>query len=457
MSAVDLRDMQGGILRGYAHPHALYVFLRIDHPEGGRAWLADLIGNVRNAEEWGSDGKPRDALNVAFSAAGLRALGLPDRIMDGFPHPFRQGMAARAEHVLGDRGPSHPDRWEPGLREPHALVTIHGADAGATGRVREELDAGLGGDVRVVGELAAALLPPTRPGEPPNREHFGFSDGFAQPDVRGAGAPLRRGNGVPRRFGRWRPLALGEFVLGHRDEDGRYAAAPPGLRMNGTFMVWRKLHQDVARFRDYLLEAADGDRARAEWLAAKVVGRWQDGSPLALCPEGPDPALAADPDRVNDFRYGDDPHGLRCPLGAHVRRANPRDALGWGAKPTYRHRLLRRGMPYGAPLPEGAPDDGADRGLAFVCFNADLERQFEVVQGAWCSDGVAFGLCGDQDPLLGSDDGTGKHTIQGSPPVFLARQPSFVTTRGGEYLFVPGVRALRALADGSAARRVEAA
>jgi len=159
----------------------------------------------------------------------------------------------------------------------------------------------------------------------------------------------------------------------------------------------------------------------------------------------------------NDFRYlPDDSDGYVCPAGAHIRRANPRDALGHGGALTRRHRIIRRGLPYGTPLAPGTEDD-EDRGLVFVCHNADIERQFETVQAQWCNDGDAFGLGDDRDYLLGDTGGTGKMTIpvRGSSPRFIAAQPDIVLTRGSEYLFTPGIRALRLLASGELAERAE--
>jgi Dyp-type peroxidase family len=218
-------------------------------------------------------------------------------------------------------------------------------------------------------------------------------------------------------------------------------------------MVWRKLYQDVALWRRVTREAAkhyeDGDEHK---LSAKVVGRWTNGAPLVHHPDAPpedyDPKSAAD---VNDFRYETDREGLRCPLGAHIRRSNPRDALGFAGHLSFRHRMIRRGMPYGRALPEGiTDDDGADRGLVFVSFQASISRQFEGVQVQWCNAGNIFGLGHDKDFLLGDPRCQGKMTIQGRPPFFLMPQDVFVRTRGGEYLFVPGMTALAALADGTA-------
>jgi len=216
-------------------------------------------------------------------------------------------------------------------------------------------------------------------------------------------------------------------------------------------MVWRKLHQDVALFRRTLRDAArlyeSGDE---EKLAAKVVGRWRDGTPLVTSPAAPDPDFKPDAREANDFRYAEaDPDGSRCPVGAHIRRSNPRDALGFEGRLSFRHRIIRRGMPYGPALPDGATeDDGQDRGLVFVCFNASISRQFEGVQIQWLNDGNIFHLGHDKDFLMGDTAGTGKMTVEGNPPFFLGPQRSFVTTRGGEYLFVPGITALGAIADG---------
>jgi Dyp-type peroxidase family len=182
-------------------------------------------------------------------------------------------------------------------------------------------------------------------------------------------------------------------------------------------------------------------------LAAKLIGRWRDGTPLDASPDRPDPALAADPDRNNTFDYGDDQLGYRCPIGAHTRRANPRLSLPFDGKLVNRHRLIRRGLPYGPALPEGAADDGVDRGVMFACFQADLERQFEFIQSQWLNDGNAFRLGTDKDPLLGDNDGTGKFTIHGTPPVFLAPMSRLVTTVGGEYFFAPGINGLAYLSQ----------
>jgi Dyp-type peroxidase family len=446
----DLDAIQGNVLQGYRYAHARYVLLGFDRADAARRWLRVQAEDVTSAARW--DAKPPFARNLALSAPGLAALGVAGPLLDTFAQEFREGMRARARVVLGDAGPSDPDRWEAPWREGdppvHALLSVHGDDPA----VLDELvaDAPAPG-VRVLHVERAATLGATPDGDV--REHFGYTDGFSQPSFRGVRYVTRqpRGNGVPLRFGRWRRMALGELVLGYVDEDRVLPEMPGGaLGANGTYLVYRKLAQDVGAFRAWTLGAAEGDEGAADLLRARIVGRWPDGTPLAVRPDGPDRAVSQDPEARSRVRYGDDPDGLNCPLGAHVRRANPRDGLPYGHKQTFRQRIVRRGMPYGPPYGPGTED--AERGLVFIALNANLSRQFEVVQGSWLSDGRIFGLGRDRDPLTGGPQEDGKLVIQTSrpqPPRILAPLPAFVTTRGGGYFFVPSRPALRALGEGT--------
>jgi len=454
---IDLRDLQGDILRAYgnAYDHTSYAFVHIGcPPEQARAWFSGLVEHVTTAEPW-KESKPVTTLNVAVTAAGLAALGVSEVVVKTFSKEFLQGMATRAQR-LGDVGSSEPAGWEKGLGsgEAHVLLTINAQETEdhqrALGLMSEAMDDA--GGLRIVFQQDTALLQGAR-------EHFGYADGFAQPAVEGFNDEKAPGGGVPEKDGRWRSLAPGEFVLGYPDEDTRddpkhrlpTAPAAP-LGRSGTYMVWRKLYQDVALWRRVLADAAKlykgGD---ADKLAAKVVGRWPDGTPLVTHPDKPDPSFDATMRHANDFRYSGDLDGRRCPIGAHIRRSNPRDALGFEGALTFRHRMIRRGMPYGTPLADGVTkDDRSDRGLVFVSFQASISRQFEAVQMQWLNDGNIFGLGHDKDFVLGDPHGKGKMTIEGDPPFFLAPQEAFVKTRGGEYLFVPGMSALAALADGTA-------
>jgi Dyp-type peroxidase family len=284
------------------------------------------------------------------------------------------------------------------------------------------------------------------------REHFGYADGFAQPAIEDSGFDALPGQGALNGDG-WRPIRAGEFILGYPDEQGSPTPAPPpdSFGVNGSFLVYRKLRQDVAAFRRRLREAAALYPGGEELLAAKIVGRWRDGTPLDRSPHRPNPGIVADPRQNNAFDYGKDPAGLRCPVGAHVRRMNPRRSLPFDGKLVNRHRIIRRGITYGDPLPEGAEDDGKDRGVIFMCLQGNLARGFEFVQSQWANGGNAFRLGPDQDVILGPQDTEGppKMTIPGEPPFFLGPLSRVVTVRGGEYYFTPGINGLRYLAEGS--------
>jgi Dyp-type peroxidase family len=442
---IEVAELQGGILRGYGRgfPVARHLFARVRDARAARVFLAELADPVTTEQEW-DGGRPPATLNVALSFRALQVLGVPGDLLERFPLEFRAGMARRAG-LLGD----DPTAWDDELRDLEVLLVLHarGEDelAEAAGPLEGELSRR---GLELVHAQDAGLL-----GEA--REHFGFTDGFSQPaieggpraDVPGQGVAEKRVPWWPWSGLRWRAIKAGEFVLGYEDEDRGPAPAPPApFHRNASFMVWRKLHQDVAGFRAQLSAQAQRLGLDEERVGAKLIGRWRDGSPLALRPDRPDPQLGNDPRRANDFLYGDDPVGLRCPRGAHVRRTNPRDALGWEGRLTARHRILRRGMPYGPPLPEGGDDDGAQRGLLFVCLQASIARQFEIVQSQWLNDGNAFGLGAEVDPISGPADREAHHLIEGEPPLVASPLRSYVACRGGEYLYVPSIGALRALA-----------
>ena len=180
------------------------------------------------------------------------------------------------------------------------------------------------------------------------------------------------------------------------------------------------------------------------------MGRWQSGAPLAVSPDEDEPEVGADDARNNAFLYGDDLRGFKCPAGAHARRANPRDALdGEGSVDVRLHRMIRRGTSYGPMLPEGVlEDDGEDRGIIFVFAGAHLKRQFEFVKTQWLNDGIFIGAPQETDPLVGRPTGSSAFTIPMRPiRRRLPDVPPFVITRGGEYCFAPGLRALRWLGE----------
>jgi Dyp-type peroxidase family len=276
---------------------------------------------------------------------------------------------------------------------------------------------------------------------PTEKEAFGFRDGISHPAV--------EGSGIPGTNPKEKPLKAGEFVLGYPDESGVLPRMPQPeiLGRNGSYVAFRKLHQRVALFRRYL-KTNSSSPEEEELLAAKMMGRWRSGAPLALCPLHDDLELGANAQRNNDFLYeADDAIGYKTPAGCHIRRSNPRDASVAGIARI--HRMIRRGTSYGPLLAEGVlEDDGADRGLMFAFIGASLGRQFEFVQSEWLNNGGFIGSGGAKDPITGANDGSGVFAIPQRP---MRRRlyglPRFVVTRGGEYCFLPGLRALRWLAE----------
>jgi len=329
-------------------------------------------------------------------------------------------MAARAK-VLGDTGENSPENWEKPLGTPdvHVVITAISPDQAYFARALER--------ARDAYKELRGITPIWRqdvhvmPGE---REPFGFRDGISHPAIEGSGIPGTNPNE--------QPIKAGDFILGYPDEMGAQTTSvrPEILGRNGSYVAFRKLHQRVAEFRKYL-KSISSSSEEEELIAAKMMGRWRSGAPLALCPLQDDPAQGADPKRNNDFLYKqDDSIGYKTPPGSHIRRMNP------------------RGTAYGPPLPDGAlEDDGQDRGLMFAFVGAHLGRQFEFVHQEWLQDAQFFGGGSVKDPVAEAADGTGTFDIPQRP---LRRRlkglPQFVVTRGGEYCFMPGLRALRWLA-----------
>jgi len=436
MTELELADIQAATLRPRPSPYAgAYILVRVDDRRDGRELLRRVIPAVTTAADR-VDPATQATFAVALTYSGLAALGVPQESLDSFPEEFRQGMAARAEH-LGDVGDSAPERWE----EPLGSGDVHIAFA-ALAPDADARDAVLATARAAVADLAG-VTPIWRQdmyAQAGDRTSFGFKDGISHPAV--------AGSGIPGTDPAEKPLAAGEFVLGHVDETGEEPPmpSPDVLGRNGTYLVFRKLHTQVAAFRRYVRARAT-DKADEELLAAKFVGRWPSGAPLDLAPDRDDPALGADAARNNAFRYRGDDRGLRCPLGAHARRMNARDATVIGE--VRLHRMIRRSASFGPMLPDGVlDDDGADRGIMFACLGTHLARQFEFVKTEWVNKGTFFGTPDERDPLVGPNTGGEQFTVPRSPiRRKLTELPGFVVTRGGEYCFQPGLRALAWLAD----------
>ena len=446
----DLADIQGNILRAYGMPFARYSFVKILDAASAKALLAAVADQVTTATTWDANSKPRATLNLSLSYSGLVALNLPADALASFPVEFQAGMAARAA-MLGDTGINDPSHWVLGgtalpvdgilLINAQSFLDLENKTAALLDLLGQHPQA-----LKIVAVIDAGALDR-------GTEHFGFDDGFGQPDIAGSGATVYPGDGTPMTPDKWQPVRTGEFVLGYPDESLFLPVqpAPDTLGRNGSFMAFRKMRQDVVAFRNYLQQTATAKfNGNVELLAAKMVGRWRSGCPIELSPTQDNVGIAADDNQNNNFRYGADPAGTACPFGAHLRRVNPRDDLDNTEVLVRRHRVIRRGLPYGCWLPEGAPDDGQERGIAFVAINASLARQFEFVQGQWVNKGNFTTRLdvAERDPMISSTDSPSNFRVPvtGAPSVRLFNLPDFVTVRGGEYFFIPSITAIRYLA-----------
>ena len=434
---LEIDDIQHILLTRTPAMTGRYEFLSFDKPTGGRAWLVELLDRVQSAADvQATMDSSRRWVTLAFTWTGLRALGVSEESLATFPDEFRQGMAARAD-ILGDTGANRPDNWVGGLAgdDLHAIAILFARDEAERLRCVSEHDKLVArcDGVRVLSYLDLNATPPFNYAH----DHFGYRDRLSQPVIEGSGEQPTPGSGAP--------LKPGEFILGYPDEEGRIPNLPQPevLSRNGTYLAYRRLQEHVALFRDYLRDHADTPEEQ-ELLAAKFMGRWRSGAPLVLAPEHDDPALGTDPLRNNDFNYKTmDPHGYAVPLGAHARRLNPRDT----AVNMNRRRMIRRGATYGPALPDGAPDDGVDRGIAAFIICASLVRQFEFAQNVWINDRTFHELGNERDPICGNQDGTLEYKIPKRPiRKVLKGLPAFTTLKGGAYFFLPGLKALRYLA-----------
>jgi Dyp-type peroxidase family len=539
MTALDLADIQGNIHRPYGRfgfPHTRHFFFKIADPAAGRRFVQAVRPRITTAEPWEKDEapdgtsvvrKPPITLNIGFTFLGLHALDLPTRTLRLLPDEFIDGMRSRAD-ILGDVAGSAPDKWDPIWRKPQVHVWVSfsvGAKPDGTpldvlaewtewlcGLTNEHVTLlnGHGADGSGLWQDSQALMAPGPDGAmvPLPKEHFGFIDGISDPVFRGqfvgaaeALASIGGGKiaeGPYDETTSWSPLETGEFILGRVDEGQEFPVAtePAGFARNGTFMVWRKLRQDVAAFKASIAEQATrwkqvtgvtDETEAVETVCAKMVGRWRSGIPLLVAPTWADhqslmvkwadcielslrkPRDSREQQRLADFsklltgfRYAADLTGETCPLGAHIRRANPRDMLDPSLlqpdapkKPvkdrqgsttlTNRRRLLRRGLPYVDPADE--------RGVVFMGICSSLFRQFEFIQQQWMNYGLDFEAGNDTCPLIGNRAQSDKHVIPAgaaNAKTFVAAGlPEFVTTRGGDYFFIPSLSAIRMIAMGT--------
>ena len=346
-------------------------------------------------------------------------------------------MTARAG-ILGITGANQPDHWVGRVADSslHAIVILFARDVPERERCQlehanyvKQCDG-----VELLSALDLEAIPPFDHAH----EHFGYRDRLSQPVIEGTGVEPTPGSGPP--------IKPGEFFLGYPDEEGLAARMPQPeiLSRNGSYVAYLRMQEHVGAFRDFL--RAHGETPeQQELIAAKLMGRWRSGAPLVLAPDEDDPKLGADSQRNNNFNYANmDQYGYGCPLGAHIRRMNPRDT----AANMNRRKMIRRGGTYGPALPEGAPEDGIERGIAAFVGCASLVRQFEFAMNVWANDPTFHELGNERDPIFGTQDGTFDMTIPKRPiRKKIKGLPAFTTIRGGAYFFLPGIKALRYLAS----------
>ena len=491
MNEVDYDDIQGLVRFAFGKMDgACFYLVRIKDVNAARAWLANAhVTTARTLKP-----PPETALQVGFTVDGLTALHVPEEAIAGFAPEFLAGMTEEnRSRRLGDVGENAPAKWRWGHadRTPHLVIMMYGKKD-ALANCEAEFK-GPSWDVAfdVLDRLGTDDLGEVEP--------FGFVDGISQPTIDWEGQRTIKGDQLVYS----NLVSLGEFLLGYSNEYNEYTDRPlldwdtkgatgllpaldqpqkKDLGRNGTYLVMRQLVQDVRGFWQFADKRAESNGAERRRLAEKMVGRALDGKPLLPLQQQPIEGVGPEQKDIgyNQFTFETDPVGVRCPLGSHVRRANPRNAdfpnkvtgtishliqaFGFGRKglrddlmsPTRFHRLVRRGREYGPGLSESKalqppePNE-SENGLHFICINANIARQFEFVQGAWLISTKFDGMSEESDPLMGD-----REPVAGCPApdqFSIPREsglrercsglPQFITVRGGAYFFLPSLRALR--------------
>jgi cytochrome P450/deferrochelatase/peroxidase EfeB len=478
--AVDRSDVQANVLRGIRANCAWYVGLWFGAAHGAFALLDELLTGTPGTLCVSNDNQRLHTcessdyvLTIGLSHLGLLALGISadDQKAFAMAHTaFVRGPDQREiANSVGDIGASHPANWQLGGPYPvHMVVSLYANDAACLKEKSESLLQRCKVHcVSIVNkQWSATTLYSDATPKPRRVMHFGYVDSISQPRLAITGEP-DVGNDMQPRAG------VGEFLLGagYRNIFGgqnSLGGLSPALGQNATFAALRIMEQDVVGFERMLDEACLNHNVHREWLAAKLMGRWRDGTPLALSPDRPSNEPNGRPSNQFDYLPSvdhpgveDDSAGFRCPLGAHVRRMNPRSSRVAGR--AYSRRMLRRGMPYGPKYEATSKTDDEPRGLVGLFLCADLERQFEFILREWTQgDRATSGLVGQQDPIIGAQASleagqaiTGEYRIpmrEGRADIVL-KMPRLVKTVASVYLFMPGISGLRYLASLGKSRR----
>jgi deferrochelatase/peroxidase EfeB len=435
---LELDEIQATVLRQRPEPYfGTHVLLRVDDARAGREFLRRIAPHISSAADWWNAADAWLALGISHT--GLEAIGVPAESLKSFPEAFRMGMAGRSSQ-LRDEGPNHPRQWDfPfGTGDAHIGITVFSDTAEKWRRAlavaREQAVGFSGFNIVHMQDFGA---------QPGSLNPFGYKDGIGQPAIEGSGVDPLPGQGPA--------IKAGEFILGYPGETGLPLPMPQPdiLGRNGTYVGLRKYQSRVGAFNRFL-RANGSSMEERELLAARLVGRWRSGAPLTLAPAADDPELGEDPRRNNDFDYSLDAAGMHAPLGCHMRRMNPRDSHLTRLTDVNLHRIIRRGTAYGAPYDPAAlspEDDEVPRGVYFLFISAKAMATLEFLQEEWVDDGDFVHLGDERDPIVGLQPDDATFTIPQHP---VRRRihgiETFNVVRGGEYLFMPSLSALKWLA-----------
>jgi deferrochelatase/peroxidase EfeB len=459
---IDYSDVQGTILRGYRVDLARHFILRITNPAAAGAFIGNLVSGtgglpaITTAAPWMQ--KPECFVNISFTSTGLAALGVSAADLATFDQAFQRGAtSSTTAEMIGDVGASAPANWVGGLSDGanvHVVLNLWvTSDPQVLESVTAQLRAAFAAGMTELSSFDANALPDTG-------IQFGYRDSISQPTIQGA--PPRKSPSPDDQP----VVATGEFLQGYPNQDGGVTTlSPTELSTNCSYAAFRILRQDVAGFESFLTTYAAKAGIDPELLAAKVCGRWRNGNPLELSPTSQLPLLPDD--QLNDFTYcgtdaaTDDTLGLKCPIGSHLRRNNPRNEAVIGAGSPF-HRIVRRAMPYGPVYDPAHPDD-TPRGLIGYFINASLTQQFEFLQSQWnatstfvmsasgpggSSQGNAVFNISGQDVFLGVNDPSGSSLTlaaagaNGKNNTTLTGFSRMVTTVGSVYCFFPSIAGL---------------
>jgi deferrochelatase/peroxidase EfeB len=478
---LELGDIQGFILRGYKMPMVRHFLLTVGVPADARKLLGRFVsGNesdapqITTAEDWhvgfepGPGDNPTDAphrrpdycLNLGITWPGLIALEVKERVPTLSFKSFGAFIAGAAERakLVGDTGESDPQHWIGGFGKggDQVLLTLHAMSPEAMTSYSDRLTAlfAEGDAFREIWRADGMALMEVKDGEPvPTfKVHFGYTDGISMTTIRGG----------PERYptDHQQPCESWLFVL-RGEAENYFVPEPRELGLNGSFAVFKMIETDVVGFEKFL--QSNKDAIDPELLAAKICGRWRNGVPLALSPDTDSPTDGIPPEQMNNFEYvnadgSGDPKGLRCPVGAHMRRINPRGqpvtGQGQPGGSNNTHRLIRRGLPYGPAYDPTQPYDDIERGLLGYFINSSIENQYEFVLGHWVNDSEFAGAVRlhpkSKDPMIGTQDPAESIFVipraNGAPPTKITGFSSFTTTKAAAYCFLPSITAIKFIA-----------